>query len=356
MATRLILLIMLCFVVSIGIVLVLVLLSNDMRQHPGSFLRELPPHPVIGGDSLNIKHNTYYIAGGTPTTVYFGNYRSPLHVLEVNLTTLDTQHVWLNVKGIFDQKFWSARVNVDSPYFYVTDGAVPRIYSGTVATWCAERHAYDTVSYFRDIVPIHPDRYILKTLRGANPENVLGCLSADTPHFIYDSTILKKQVDGLFCTDGMLHYSDALSCFVYVYYYRNEFFVIDTALRVTLSGQTLDTTHHARLTVATSEPDGRHVLAAPPVFVNKKSSVSGTWLFINSSALARNQPEGAFEQGEIIDVYSLRSSRYAFSFYIFNYWQHKRMTEFAVFGDKLVVVYDDLIRVYTVIPTYFTDP
>lgn len=353
MTKKLIVWIVGCFVISISVVVILFAMSQDMRQRHGSFLRQFPPHPALEGDSLNIKYNSYYIAGGTPSTVYLGNYASPLHLLEINLSSLDTQYVSLKVKGIFDQKFWSARVMVDSPYFFVTDGAIPRIYIGSVNTWSADRFEYDTISYYRDIVSINPKMYVVKTLRGSPTENVIGRITAKNPHFQFNPNVLKKQIDGLFCTDGMLHYNKELSRIVYIYYYRNEFFVLDTTLNVTLKGHTLDTISKAQIKVATIGSNNQHTMAAPPLFVNKKSSVYRNRLFINSNMIARNQGERAFEQGEVIDVYDLYTGQYELSFYIYNYWGSKRMIEFKVLENKIVVLYNKLIRIFDLSPDFF---
>jgi hypothetical protein len=126
-----------CFAISLAAVVFLFVMSGVMKDKHNSFLRQFPPHPIMEGDTLNIRYNSYYVAGGTPHTVYLGNYKAPLHMLVVNTARLDTQHVRLNVKGIHDQKFWAARIKVDSPYYYLTDGAIPVMFKGKVGDWNA---------------------------------------------------------------------------------------------------------------------------------------------------------------------------------------------------------------------------
>jgi hypothetical protein len=343
-----------CFALSIFVVVALLFMSKTIRQQHGAFLRHYPPHPVLEGDTLGIKYNTYYIAGGTTHTVYLGNYVAPLHILVVNMIDLDTQHVTLSVKGIFDQKFWSLRVKVDSPYFYVTDGSVPRIYRGNVNNWYAERFLFDS-TYYREITPVNPDTYVVKTLRGTPPENVLGRVTEKAPHFIYNDGVLRKQVDGIFCTDGMLHFDKHFGKVVYLYYYRNEFFVLDTSLNLISRSHTLDTISKAQIEVATINSSDQYTLSTPPLFVNRRSSVYGNRLFVNSNIIARNESKSAFDQGEVIDVYDLSSGQYQFSFYIYNFWRAKRMVEFQVFGDRIFVVYEKLVRIYNMLPEYFPD-
>src|SRR5260221_13847237 len=165
--------ILLSFVGSIAIVVLLIELSNDWRQNPGSFLREFPPHPALEADAIELNFSDYYIAGGTENTIYLGNYSAPLHMVVVNTSTMDTSHVRLHVKNIHDQKFWSIDVKVDSPHFYLTDGAVPRIYTRSVECWQAERYPFDSV-YFLDFEPITSNSFAIRALGRPIRENTLG--------------------------------------------------------------------------------------------------------------------------------------------------------------------------------------
>src|SRR5260221_10965763 len=240
-----------CFVISIGTVVILFAMSGIMKDKHNSFLRQFPPHPVMEGDTINIKYN-YYIAGGTPYTIYLGNYKAPLRMLVLNTVTLDTQHVTLRIKGIHDQKFWSARVKVDSPYYYFTDGAVPVIFKGNVHTWSAEKYLSDSI-YFREIVPLMSGSFAVKSLSGSIGENILGKITAWAPYQHFTDHILEKQLDGVFCTDGMMHYDKELNELVYLYYYRNQFMVMDTSMNLLYRGNTIDTTSRAKIKTATIE-------------------------------------------------------------------------------------------------------
>lgn len=354
MKKKTLLLVIVCFLLSNGTVYLLIAMSGILKDTRNSFLRDFPPHPVLEGDTLNIRYNSYYIAGGTPHRVYLGNYVSPLHLLEVDLETLDTTKVSLRVAGIMDQKFWSVRVKVDSPYFFVSDGAVPRIYQGSVDTWRASRFAGDSI-HFRAMAPIGWGKFALKTLDGTPRQNVLATLTSSIPSYRFTDSVLIKQVDGIFCTDGMLHVDPSSKQLVYVYHYRHDFFVLDTNLVVRLRGQTIDTVGRAKLTVATIASTDEYTLSSPPLLVNKRSCVSEQRLFVNSRLLSRNQLRNGFDAGEVMDVYDLRSGKYQFSFYIYNFWGSRRMTDVGVYGDRMVVLYGSLLRVFSLRPKYFPE-
>jgi hypothetical protein len=344
-------LILACFILSIGVVVVLAAISKDMRQQPGSFLREFPPHPALEAEVLDLKYNTYYIAGGTEHHIYLSNYTAPLHMLVANLTLTDTQHVTLKVKEIEQQKFWVARVKVDSPYYYLTDGAVPIIYKGNVNDWRAQRYAHDN-AYFQDIVPLGNEVFYIRALSNPGRENILGILSNISPHIRMKHGILQKQVDGIFCTDGMMHYNKARNELIYIYRYRNEYTVMDTSLNVLRRLHTIDTTTRAKIEIETIESSGSTTFASPSRSVNRTSSVSNNLLFVNSALLAKNEPQTAHENATVIDVYNLSNGEYQFSFYIYNYGEEK-LKQFEVFGGKLFALFDEHIQVWNLDPKYF---
>lgn len=341
-----------CLICSLSTVALLFGLSNRIKTSPGSFLREFPPHPVIEGDSLNLGFDSYYIAGGKGHTIYFANYTAPQRMIVLNSITLDTQHVRLQVKGIEQQKFWSAQVKVDSPNYFLVDGAVPVIYRGSTQDWQAEKYLFDTV-FFRSLLPLNHSSFVVKSLSGRTGENILGKITERYPYATFTSTILQKQLDGVFCTDGVMRYSREHNQILYAYYYRNEYMVMDTNLNLLYRRHTIDTTSKARIKTGLIESENARILMSPPLFVNKGFDVSGNWLFIHSNTRAKNEHPKAFANGAVIDVYHLDSGKYVFSYYIYHYRNEKEMTEFRVFGDRMIVRFGDVVRIYQLVPFYF---
>jgi hypothetical protein len=352
MKRNIVLLVIGSFVVSIATVVVLFAMSGIMKDKRNSFLREFPPHPAIEGDTFNIKYGTYYIAGVSSSHIYLGNYRAPLHMLVLNMALTDSQHVKLNLKGVRDQKFWSARVKVDSPQFYLIDGAVPIVYKGNVNDWSGEKLPNDS-TYFREFIPLNASSFVVKSLSGAKGENILGKIASFSPFQVFTDKILQKQLDGVFCTDGILDYNKELNQLIYLYYYRNQFIVMDTMVNLIYRGNTIDTISRAKVKVATIESENSKTLSSPPYFVNKACDTSGDLLFINSNLLAKNEHQEAFNDGNVIDMYNLKTGKYIFSFYIYHFFGKKKMSEFRVIGDKMVVRYDNLIRIWHLKPEYF---
>jgi hypothetical protein len=341
-----------CFVGSITIVFFLFLLSGQLKDKRNSFLRLFPPHPIIEGDTINIKYDTYYFAGGTPHTLYLANHKAPLHLLCVNTVTLDTQHVRLLVNGIYEHNYRTIKVMVDSPYYYVADGTVPILFKGTVTTWESSRYLKEQ-NYFRDITPITQSAFAVKSLSGLTSENILGKLTTWQPYHYFRDDILKKQLDGVFCTDGMMHLNEDLNLLLFIYYYRNQFLVMDTTLNLLYQGSTIDTISHAKIKTASLEKENIRTLASPQYIVNKGSETAGNWLFVNSNLLAKNEHPKAFNKADVIDLYDLQGGDYQFSFYIHAYQGRKKMNEFIVLGDNLIVRYGSIIQLHRLRSKYF---
>ena len=310
------------------------------------FSRHYPPHPLDLLAETDIIYNSYYIAGATDSHIYLGNVTAPSHLLVMDKMLTDTQHVRLKIKGAKNFKYRSIKVNVDSPYFYLTDGSLPAMLRGTFTNWEASRFK-DEKAYFSTFLPINESSFALTMVSGKSNENILAKATTYPPYIQMASSVLEKQVDGIFCTDGLLHYSKELGYLVYLYRYRNQFICMDTSFNVIYRGNTIDSISVAQIEVAEIKSDNSKTLAKPPLVVNKQSHVSGRWLFVNSNLLAKNDHPKTFEESSIIDVYDIKDGIYKFSFKLYHY-QGEKMGDFKVFGNRLVVLYDHFIRVYQI--------
>jgi len=343
-----------CMIFAVVVVAMLAYLSDRVTHTKGSFLRAFRQHALDEQVDLDIGVNSYYLAGGGRTTVYLGNHVSPLHVLSVDLLTGDTTHHALHVAGIFEQKFWSVRLSVDSPDFCFYDGVVPRIYTGNVHDWKGYRLGFDSV-YFQALAPIGKRSFAIRSLFGDAREAALGKLTEISPYVTFRPDILQKQVDGFFCTAGYLHYSRKLQRLVYLYRYRNQYLVMDSVLRVISRSTTLDTNSVAKVEVATIQSTKSRVFQRPPLVVNDKSCIGGNYLFVNSALLSNNESADALDAASVIDVYDLVDTRYLFSFYLFDHHTGEKLAEFTVVGSTLIALFDTRVQLYELNAAYFPD-
>ncbi|UGU15400.1 hypothetical protein LS482_17170 [Sinomicrobium kalidii] len=335
---------------SIGVIGALYHYSHQQNRQPGSFVRLFPPHVIEHLHPRDIKYNSYYIAGMDHHNIYLGNTTAPLHLLKMNMTSKDTSHIRLHLDETDSIPIRQAKVTVNPPYFYITDGTVPVIYKGKTLNWSA-RADYTGNTYFTKITPLTSRTF---AIRSVTPEReyILGKLSTHPIDTTFIPGLLEKQVDGLFCTDGMLHYDQQTQRLVYLYHYRNQFMVTDTSLHLLYRGHTIDTITSAQIKVTRVPSENTVTLAAPPLVVNAKSALDNNWLFVHSKLRAKNEDRESFEKMTVIDVYDLTDGKYRFSFYLPVY-QDKKAKSFKVFAHKLVALYGHSLVIYDLNPEYF---
>lgn len=327
--------------------------ADRVNRRDNGFVRLFPPHPVLPTPQvLRLPYNSYYLAGTAGDTVYLGNSVGPLHVMKVHHSLTDTQHVEIDLRYPLE-KLKRLTLTIDSPYYYLLDGIAPGLFRGTIGQWQVTKFMYDS-AYFTEAVPTGPSSFAVRSVM-ANREYALGRETVGTPHVRFDTTLLQKQIDGLFCTDGMLHYRPEQHELLYLYHYRNEYIRFDTTLKLIQRGRTIDTITHAQIKVGSYAQGSTITMAAPPLMVNYESSVSGSYLFVRSALRASNETEEMFRDAFVIDVYDLTletRDRYRFSFYL-----HPHATEklkmFRVYGRTLYALYEHYLVSYTFNDRYF---
>lgn len=334
---------LICLTISICSVLVLFSMSKNIIYNHNSFIRLFPPH--IANESVNFdtKYNSYYIAGVTKNKIYLGNYTSHLRLLILSKDLLDTQHVKIDTREVKGIQVRSIKIKIDSPKFYLTDGTIPIVLTGGITDWKAKIFQYDSM-YFSDYAPIGNKTAVIRALSKKNITRVLGKISVrGKSNFV--PSILEKQVDGIFCTDGLLNYNQQREELIYTYFYRNQYIVMDTNLSVIYRGKTIDTISHAKIKVATISSTNSRTMAAPPLMVNKLSRSYGKLLYICSALMAKNESIERFKEVSVIDVYDLEHRNYKYSFYIKNINNHG-IRDFEVYENKLIALSDTKIVVY----------
>lgn len=344
------LLVMMAGVISVG---GLVLVSGILLDSRGNFLRMLPPHPVEELDSVNLGSYNYYFAGVDGNEVYLAEYSNQFHLLKLNTVSLDTQHISLNYRGVDTVKFYSPRLKVRGSYFFMVDGAVPAIYRGNLSEGLGESLKNDSI-YFREFVPMSSNSFAVKSLSGITGENVFGEVTTSSPYWKQSKDILVKQKDGVFCTDGVLAFNSDKQKLVYIYYYRNEFIVMDNEFNLEYKVKTIDTVSVARIVPAQISTDGSMMLASPDYVVNRMVQTDGRWILIQSDHLGKNEHETALKRSSVIDVYTLENGHYQLSFYVYHFRGKKKMDEFIVSGDRVMVRYGNVVQAFRMKPEYFS--
>jgi hypothetical protein len=179
--------------------------------------------------------------------------------------------------------------------------------------------------------------------------------TTDTPSFAFKRGLLEKQIDGIFCVEGTLHYSQELKQLIYLYSYRNQYMTMDTDLNLIQRYHTIDTFSHAQIKVAKVESQNYSTLTGIPALINGISCVSGKYLFIRSNLLSKNEDEEKFKAGAVIDVYDLTTGTYSNSFYLADF-KAQKLSGFYVFNNQLAAIFGRHLILYDLNGDIFSTP
>lgn len=329
---------------SIGFIFILFYKSENIIHHHNNFTRRFPHFPAVQKNELDLKSDTYYFAGSGDGKIYLGNYTAPLQILEID-SELKSQ-VLHNLKiDKMKLPFTAIQIRVQPPYFYLVDGNVPCIFKGNIANWEAF-YVMRGDPYFSQFVVTDSTHIAFRTILKKTKTNTLGQFNLkDSTNITFESNLIQKQIDGVFDTDGQMLFDKVSQNLIYLYRYRNQFIVTNPSLKLRYRGNTIDTTAHAQIKVATISGSGEIKLAAPPLIVNNTGAVFNNILFVSSNLPGKYESLEMWKKASIIDAYNLKNRAYVLSFYIYDN-NSKKMRSFYVHDDNLFALIGTKVVVY----------
>ncbi|MGH2666917.1 MauE/DoxX family redox-associated membrane protein [Flavobacterium sp.] len=316
---------------SIGIVVLLFVLSEDIIHHRNNFVRRFPGNAVKVND-IDLEFSSYYFAGAAKDRIYLGNHTAPLLVTVLD-TVLHKKKEYKISTNRTNFLFQSVQVRISPPNFYLIDGFVPVIYKGNVNNWKAyvKWNGSTTFSHYQLMDSL---TLAFRSNSNINGESILGSLHfGSKPKVLFNKNLLQKQIDGIFDVDGTLHYDKDTQKLVYIYLYRNQFIIADSSLNLSYRGKTIDTISKAQIKVTTVSSRQEMKFSAPPLIVNKTSAVCKKLLFVNSALLGKYEPVEMWKDASVIDIYDLNTNSYKGSFYIYHI-KNEKLKNFFVLGNN----------------------
>lgn len=319
-------------ILSAAAVIALFLISEEIMYKRNNFIRRFTSHAQVEYNKINLRINSYYFAGNDNKTIYLGNFTAPSYV-----TILDTSlHRKDSLKIQPDQPnlpFKDIKLSVVPPHFFITDGTIPALFKGHISDWKATRQM-GQLPYFTAIEAIDSSTIALRLTSLKKQRHTLAIYNLEKRKLTAQNPeILKKQIDGIFDTDGMLIYNHQNQTVNYIFYYRNQFMTTDRNLTLISQGKTIDTVQHATIKVSEMS-DGAKEMGAPPLTINKTATVYKNLLFIKSDRIGKFEGKNMFKQASIIDVYNVNNNTYIGSQYIYDI-ENSKMRNFRVIEDKL---------------------
>jgi len=332
---------MMVMVFSATVVIGLFLSSEHMMKKDNGFVRRFVPYPVYGLKAIDLKADTFYFAGNRGDTLYLGNAEAPLLMAEV---TPEGTTVNFDTLKISDYKlpFKNVVLNVNFPYFSLSDGTVPVLFEGEFPDKMAKKVEIQKL-YFSKIKMTLPGQYIFKTTLTENLQGAIGLLNTKTNTVQLHHEILEKQIDGLFDTDGDFQLDYKSNRFVYTYYYRNQYITSNFLLEDISRGKTIDTVNTAKVQVKKLST-GISKMNAPPVEVNEVQAVYGNKLYNVGKLQGRYESKNRWKEAKIVDVYNYGNHTYDYSFYVYHRKGHSMRSMLVTAQHFYILIGNELLQ------------
>jgi len=325
-----------------GVVVALFLSSEHIMKKENNFTRRFGQHLIRDEKAFDLGANSYYFAGIADGQVYLGNVTAPLVLTTVDTALTTKKAVKIRLDDT-SHPFRSLQMKVEPPCFYLYDGSVPVIYRGQLSDSLARTVSFED-AYFSQLEPMDSVNFAFRTQSAETKAQVLGKLALDRePKVTLNHELLEKQVDGVFDTDGQLLRDDVTGEPVYIYFYRNEFLVMDSSLHLSRRLHTIDTISRAQVQVR-SLSGGQHKMGAPPLQVNKRSVVHDRVLFNESNLMGKFESREMWSRAAIVDMYRTDRQEYLGSFYVHNRGSHKMARMIVTDRHLFVLSGNEIVR------------
>lgn len=329
-----------------SLMIVLFLSSEYIMKKENNFTRRFLPHAIIEHKAYHLDNEFFYFAGFSTNRLYLGNILKPLELFSIdeNLSDLKQVHIQLDQSNHLYRRL---KYGIYENYFYLYDGSVPIIYRGKLGEDKATTVSYNDI-YFDQLSIIGPTQFILRIRDKNTKEHNIALLNKDSSKtkIKTNSSILQKQIDGVFDTDGTLAADEKGLGIAYMYTYRNQFITFNDQLSVKERLNTIDTTTHANISTQTLQ-NGIHKMTKPPVKVNKNIAYHHQIIFNESNIRGRHESRKNWNNASVIDLYRSDKQEYLGSFYIYQR-NGNRLSQMLVTDKNIYLLYKNEIVVYRI--------
>ena len=164
---------------------------------------------------------------------------------------------------------------------------------------------------------------------------------------LHKSDVLSEKADAGFSSDGILCSDMKKERLLYIPYFENGIYCMDSDMQLLYKQPTIDTIFNSGIKVTSREAGEMQKLyaSAPRLKVNKRAFANDRLLFIESDLRADNEEGNAFRQHPVLDIYYLENGNYVGSFYL--PVDKGEVLSYYVSGDKLYVLLRRRLILYT---------
>jgi hypothetical protein len=329
---------------SSAIIIAIFIMSKKPAQTAYIFTRLSSNKTINPINILNIQYNSYYIAGASSDKIYLANILSANHIVECSNDLTDTTHITLDLEETTKDITGDFQTTIDPPYAFILTPSSPHIISVDI------KRKTSTIKKLRNFftlgMPLSSSSIIIRSVDSRTNEYMIGKASTLLNETHFNREILTKQIDGTFCTDGTITYNKAANKIIYTYYYRNQFIVLDTTLKILYKANTIDPIEKAQITIDSLKSNKSKTLSSPPLLVNFKTSANKFELFINSKILSNTENKSKFQNSSVLDIYDITNGSYKYSIYVPD--RGSKLIDFRVVDDILYVLHEKYLVKYKI--------
>jgi len=320
--------------------ILLVRFSHLPNEHTNGFARRwLEPKEFKFLNELQISNSIQDIVGTTNDHLFFSTLNPQwLFMLDEKLQNQDT--IFFPIK-LFEKLLSAYTFFVDSPNVYLHANNIPALFIGSLVDTKKFSGLKLKTSLFTKSVQISPKYMVLRGFDSSGTRQTFQKINSMTGKIESQQVIVPQPKNDLgFSTDGWLKYDPFTKRILFVEFYQNSFFCLDSNLNLIYQGKTIDTTNTNSVSIKPNVIGNKEYLmpSSSRTLINKITFVNNGYLFINSGLIADNESPKLFRQNAIIDVYRIQNGTYVGSFYL-PYRHENKIMSIVYQSDKLFVLY-----------------
>jgi len=247
-----------------------------------------------------------------------------------------------------DEEIISHNIFVDSPWVYILANNLSAMLYTKLESKKMDTIKFLTPAYTRS-VRISPNYTIIRGFDTAMKEQIFKKIDNTTGKVVTEASIIRGLNDVGLGSDGMLKYDELTHRLLYIQYYQNTFYCLDTNLAIIYKGKTIDTVKTNSISVRNLEIGGDDYLmpANARVEINSDSYVDNGNLYVISKLIADNEEMSTFRENAVVDMYRVADGKYVRSFYI-PYIKGEKVKSILIKKNFLIAIYDTHIGTYRI--------
>jgi len=191
------------------------------------------------------------------------------------------------------------------------------------------------------LAPISSTSMVARSFDTSQTNQIFVKLELNTGKIIKENPLFRLNNDGGFSTDGILNYDYNTNTILYIQFYQNIFYALDSNLNFLYKSKTIDTINtNTSQSRAFSNPEtnkGSRMSSVPLKRTHNGTCVGNGRLYVLGSLHADNESPEITRQNTVVDIYEIKDGNYISSFYIPNI-NGKKISSIQIINDTLITL------------------